>query len=112
MSRRPPCSTLFPYTTLFRSPSTLAAWFAQCGARVELADSVENGVKRGDVVVSVTSAGAVIDEAWLLPGTLVLDLALPRDVHRAGHRSDVLLVDGGLVTMPAEASCSWLADLG
>ena len=92
-------------------PSTLAAWFAQCGARVELADSVENGVKRGDVVVSVTSDGAVIDEAWLLPGTLVLDLALPRDVHRAGHRSDVLLVDGGLVTMPAEASSSWLADL-
>src|SRR2546430_15926939 len=99
MIRRPPRSTLFPYTTLFRSadlvlvgrrpaslPSTLAAWFAQCGARVELADSVENGVKRGDVVVSVTSAGAVIDEAWLLPGTLVLDLALPRDVRSEERR--------------------------
>src|SRR5688572_32298900 len=26
MIRRPPTSTLFPYTTLFRSPPTIAAW--------------------------------------------------------------------------------------
>jgi acetylornithine/succinyldiaminopimelate/putrescine aminotransferase/predicted amino acid dehydrogenase len=92
-------------------PRALATWVAQCGARAEVAESVESGVTRGDVVVSATSSGTIIDEAWFRPGTLVLDLALPRDVHRAGHRPDVLLVDGGLVTLPAELRFSWLADL-
>src|SRR3712207_8330775 len=33
MIRRPPRSTLFPYTTLFRSPrSAVAGWWGRCGA--------------------------------------------------------------------------------
>src|SRR5258708_29670654 len=30
MIRRPPRSTLFPYTTLFRSPAWTCAWCASC----------------------------------------------------------------------------------
>src|SRR2546427_6190134 len=47
MIRRPPRSTLFPYTTLFRSPF----WFAQCGAllkqrgyQVIYVDSIAEGL--------------------------------------------------------------------
>src|SRR3712207_8048373 len=32
MIRRPPRSTLFPYTTLFRSPLDEAAWYGEFGA--------------------------------------------------------------------------------
>src|SRR5438034_8094045 len=30
---RPPTSTLFPYTTLFRSPTCVALWAARAGSR-------------------------------------------------------------------------------
>src|SRR2546430_4260589 len=33
MIRRPPRSTLFPYTTLFRSPAATAAWPRPCTRR-------------------------------------------------------------------------------
>src|SRR2546426_4730592 len=33
MIRRPPRSTLFPYTTLFRSPSALPGWFIRASLR-------------------------------------------------------------------------------
>src|SRR2546427_13244432 len=32
MIRRPPRSTLFPYTTLFRSPTAAASWAPECPA--------------------------------------------------------------------------------
>src|SRR5690606_40055916 len=31
--RRPPGSTLFPYTTLFRSPEAVDEWVAECSAK-------------------------------------------------------------------------------
>src|SRR5690348_18107592 len=38
MLRRPPRSTLFPYTTLFRSPDRFLVDVVQAGARVVLAE--------------------------------------------------------------------------
>src|SRR5690348_17846887 len=36
MIRRPPRSTLFPYTTLFRSERVVHEWFDRCGSAQEL----------------------------------------------------------------------------
>src|SRR2546427_4088647 len=41
MIRRPPRSTLFPYTTLFRSPALLAA--AQAGEALQVRDWLKRG---------------------------------------------------------------------
>src|SRR2546426_7020225 len=46
MIRRPPRSTLFPYTTLFRSPLPLSAFFARLGYRDELPLTPEEAVTR------------------------------------------------------------------
>src|SRR2546429_1719453 len=43
MIRRPPRSTLFPYTTLFRSPRAFSSWLSARAA------SVSAGTWRGDV---------------------------------------------------------------
>src|SRR2546422_4852042 len=44
MIRRPPRSTLFPYTTLFRSPPTLPP-----AARIHLLVGPEGGLSQGEV---------------------------------------------------------------
>src|SRR5256885_16462605 len=44
MIRRPPRSTLFPYTTLFRSPGSMQGWRSACGAFGRLLDGDWMGV--------------------------------------------------------------------
>src|SRR3712207_7823136 len=70
MIRRPPRSTLFPYTTLFRSLAAAALPAAADAATVRLNPSGTNGsveyiAERGEtnhVRVSFTNAGVVIDD--------------------------------------------------
>jgi len=51
------------------------------------------------IYIAATSSGAVIDPYKLLPGSVVVDVALPRDVMPyRGDRKDILIVDGGLVS--------------
>jgi predicted amino acid dehydrogenase len=53
--------------------------------------------------VTATSVGDVIDESRLVPGSVVVDVALPRDVVRSRPpRPDVLTVDGGFVNAAPE----------
>src|SRR5438552_15000230 len=70
MSRQPPGSTLFPYTTLFRSPVGREA-------RAQLARTVERGELTGDVTVGI-EAVAVLDEdaAWLVVEPVAKDKTL------------------------------------
>lgn len=71
------------------------------GAEVEVTNSVEDGLKRSKLVLSATSTGNIIDPDKLQPGTLVIDIAQPRDVIEKNHnRKDILIVDGGIVTLP------------
>ncbi len=82
-------------------PRSLARVIEESGVSVELCSSVEEGVKRGDVVISATSSGQIIEQQWLLPGTVVIDVAQPRDViGQAAERSDILVLDGGLAHLP------------
>lgn len=66
----------------------------------------------GDVrfFVTATSSGGVLDPARLMPGTVVIDTALPKDVLPGAHlRDDILIVDGGLVSAVASVSFGALA---
>src|SRR5256885_4650479 len=74
MIRRPPRSTLFPYTTLFRSPGALAGQLAlQTGYEVAMAVQVREWLALG---------GAVDDLARVIPqGVVDADDLVLRDAH-------------------------------
>jgi len=73
------------------------------GVKVELKDSIEEGVRAGRIILSSTTTGDIIDQAWLLPGSVVIDVGLPKDVlGKKPARSDVLILDGGYVSLPGK----------
>ncbi len=92
-------------------PKSLSAAIEEAGINVEVYSSVEEGVKQGDVVISATSTGQILDQNWLLPGTLVIDVAQPRDVRgQRMERPDILVIDGGLVRLPRDTLSTSLFD--
>ncbi|MFS0825776.1 aminotransferase class III-fold pyridoxal phosphate-dependent enzyme [Pseudomonas phoenicis] len=67
--------------------------------QVTLHDSIEGCYEQVRFFVAATSSGGLIDPRRLLPGSVVIDAALPKDVMDVPHtRRDILLVDGGLVS--------------
>ena len=92
-------------------PRSLAAIARESGVSLECYASVQEAVGKSDVVLSATSSGAVIDPQWLAPGTVVLDIAQPRDVIGSEcARRDVLVVDGGLVQLPEAVGSGEILD--
>ncbi|WP_136090195.1 aminotransferase class III-fold pyridoxal phosphate-dependent enzyme [Auritidibacter ignavus] len=80
------------------SPETLSRHLEGYKGSVEYFDTVEDVYARDLIFVSATSVGGIIQEHRLRPGSIVLDVALPRDVERAiPRRNDILTVDGGFV---------------
>ncbi len=69
-------------------------------SHVRLSSSMEAAYADVRFFVAATSSGGVIDPMRLLPGSVVVDAALPKDVlpQQGLARTDVLLVDGGLVS--------------
>jgi hypothetical protein len=58
-------------------------------------------LRPSDILVGASSTGDQIDERQLPPGTLVIDVSLPRDVMYASRRrDDILVVDGEVVRLP------------
>src|SRR5258708_24255302 len=53
MIRRPPRSTLFPYTTLFRSPSRAKVWAARAGFSQPIPRREERSMKRASAMAPV-----------------------------------------------------------
>lgn len=66
--------------------------------RVVLGDDVIACLRETRLVLAASSAGGVVDPAELRQGTIVVDVALPRDVKEPTGRDDVLVLDGGLVS--------------
>lgn len=67
--------------------------------QVRLASGMEDVYAGVRFYVAATSSGGVIDPRRLLPGSVVIDAALPKDVMpHEPMRRDVLLIDGGLVS--------------
>lgn len=71
----------------------------QYHAQISLHDNIEDCYASVRFFVAATSSGGLIDPRRLLPGSVVIDAALPKDVMDMPHtRRDILLVDGGLVS--------------
>ncbi len=67
--------------------------------RVTLLDSIEASYPGNRLFATATSSGGVIDASRLMPGSIVIDIALPRDAEPLDSpRSDILVLDGGCVT--------------
>jgi acetylornithine/succinyldiaminopimelate/putrescine aminotransferase/predicted amino acid dehydrogenase len=67
----------------------------------ELFLGVPPALSRTRLVVSATSTGNCIDPRQLLPGSVVLDVAVPTDIMDVKTpREDVLLLSGGLARVP------------
>ncbi|MCG2839054.1 aminotransferase class III-fold pyridoxal phosphate-dependent enzyme [Photobacterium sp. WH77] len=88
------------------SPAHLLAYLPeQYHRQVILTNDLSSCYQNMLFYVAATSSGGVIDPARLLPGSVVVDVALPRDVmEQASPRSDLLLIDGGLISASEEVS--------
>lgn len=81
------------------SPERLSAYLpSEHSKRVSFHSDLEDLYPEHRIYLSATSTGDVIDPAALRPGSVVIDVALPRDVTSDGGRSDILIVDGGFVS--------------
>lgn len=68
---------------------------------VEISSSLPNALNRGKIIFSATSSGNIIDPDMLQPGSIVFDIAQPRDViNKKAKRKDVLIIDTGTITLP------------
>lgn len=93
----PHCGRLLLVGRRSSGPATRLA--KQLGA--ELLTDIPEALKQSRVVLSATSTGSCIDQSWLNPGTLVVDVGVPTDIQGAtAERDDVLILTGGLVHLP------------
>jgi acetylornithine/succinyldiaminopimelate/putrescine aminotransferase/predicted amino acid dehydrogenase len=70
--------------------------------RVSLLEGIDESYRSNRLFATATSAGSVIDVNRLLPGSIVIDIALPRDAEPVDPpRNDVLVLDGGCVNASA-----------
>ncbi len=68
---------------------------------VEITRDLPAALSRGKIIFSATSTGNIIDPDSLQPGSIVFDIAQPRDVIRKrAKRKDVLILDAGTVSLP------------
>ena len=68
---------------------------------IEVTQDVESAIQKGRIILTATSSGQIIDQEMLLPGSVVFDIAQPKDViYRRDARKDVLIVDAGLISLP------------
>jgi acetylornithine/succinyldiaminopimelate/putrescine aminotransferase/predicted amino acid dehydrogenase len=84
-----------------RQPSPRATKLAEeLGA--ELLFDIPAALARSMVLLTATSTGNCIDQHWLQPGSIVIDVAVPTDVKgQSSERPDALMISGGLSRVPA-----------
>lgn len=68
---------------------------------IEITQDIATALKNAHIVFTATSAGNLIEQDMLLPGSVVFDIAQPKDVvYRKKPRRDVLIIDAGLISLP------------
>jgi putrescine aminotransferase len=83
-----------------RRPSPRASRLA-AELEAEFLIEIPAALNRARVIVSATSTGNCIDPSLLLPGSVVIDVAVPTDIQGTKSlRDDVLLLSGGLALVP------------
>lgn len=69
--------------------------------KVEISSDLPGALNKGKIIFSATSSGNLIDPDLLQPGSIVFDIAQPRDViNKKEKRNDVLIIDAGTVSLP------------
>lgn len=73
----------------------------ELGGVEEIAE-LEDALATGRTIIGASSTGGLLRTEWLQPGTLVIDVAEPRDLPpNVRRRADVLAVDGENVSLPS-----------
>jgi len=73
----------------------------ELGADVSIPEEASTAVREADFVMGASSTGGALEPDWLREGSVVIDVAEPRDLPaRAGGRPGVLVVDGENVSLP------------
>jgi len=68
---------------------------------IEVTRDLSHALNRGRIIFCATSSGNIIDPDRLQPGSVVFDIAQPRDViKKKKKREDVLIIDAGTVCLP------------
>ncbi|MBW2220025.1 MAG: hypothetical protein JRF40_11120 [Deltaproteobacteria bacterium] len=76
---------------------------------IEITQDVSTALKKAKIIFSTTSAGQIIDQDMLLPGSVVFDIAQPKDViYKKKARKDVLIIDAGLISLPRSTKDKYL----
>lgn len=79
------------------------------GIAVELPPEPGVAARTADYLVGASSTGGALDPGWLVPGSVVIDVAEPRDLPRgAALAPDRLVVDGENVSLPPGVARSGL----
>ncbi len=79
----------------------LGGFSSGTAASVEITQDIPSALRQGRIIFTATSAGQLISQDSLQPGSIVFDIAQPKDViHRRPLRRDVLIVDTGLINLP------------
>src|SRR5439155_17786431 len=68
--------------------------------RAEVAADSAAAVAGADFVMGASSTGGGLEPAWLTRGSVVIDVAEPRDLPRRKRFPDALVVDGENVSLP------------
>ncbi len=76
--------------------------------RVEISNNLKEALSSGTIIFSATSTGNIIDPDTLAPGSIIFDIAQPRDViQKKEKRKDVLVIDAGTISLPHTNSHGW-----
>jgi len=68
---------------------------------IDITQDIDSVLRQSKIIFTTTSTGQIIDQDHLQPGTIVFDIAQPKDViYRKPPRKDVLILDTGLISLP------------
>ncbi len=68
---------------------------------LEITQDLHSALQASHIIFTATSTGQIIEQNTLLPGSVVLDIAQPKDViYCENGRKDVLIIDAGTIALP------------
>ncbi len=72
--------------------------------QVRLTSDIETCYSRNRLYAGATSSGGIVDPDKLQPGSIFVDIALPRDVdaEKRPERQDILVIDGGCLSASSD----------
>jgi len=70
-------------------------------AQIEATTDNQKAVKDADVIIAAANVSAsVLNIDWFKPGSIVCDLAYPKNISYTANRKDIFVFSGGLASVP------------